>query len=328
MDKNINSTSAEYENATKNIEQLFNNISKQIYGQENVINLCLCAIFSGSHALLVGMPGLAKTLLILAISKALGQEFKRIQFTPDLMPNDILGAEILQTNDVGNREFRFVKGPIFSQILMADEINRASPKTQSALLEAMQEKKVTIAGHIYDLPSPFHVLATQNPIEHEGAYPLPEAQLDRFLLQIDVNYPDENIERKILTQTTGPDISDEIIPLEANALFEIQKIVRQIPISDKFLDTTLNLVRQLRPQTTKFENVKKYIEWGAGPRAGQAIILAAKSRALLRGRFSPSLDDLNFVASSALRHRIELNWNAKSNNIKIESLISEILNNS
>lgn len=321
----LNLANARFENAQKHIEQIINNIKLQIYGQENVINLCLCAIFSGSHALLIGMPGLAKTSLINAIAKSLGQDFGRIQFTPDLMPSDILGAEILQTNKDGEREFRFIKGPIFTQILMADEINRASPKTQSALLEAMQEQSVTIAGIKHELPHPFHVLATQNPIEHEGAYPLPEAQLDRFLLQIDVPYPDDKTERKILEMTTGPKITLPNSPLETNSLIEIQNLVRELPITEKFLETTLKLVRELRPETSNFANVKKYLEWGAGPRAGQSIIMAAKARALIRGSLSPSLDDLNYVAASALRHRVAFNWHAKSDNIKIENLIIEIL---
>lgn len=316
---------ARFEAAQNDIQNIQNNISKHIFGQEHTISLCLCAVMAGSHALLVGMPGVAKTLMVNVIAKSLGQDFKRIQFTPDLMPSDILGSEILETAQNGARNFRFIKGPIFTQILMADEINRASPKTQSALLEAMQENKVTIAGEIHQLPSPFHVLATQNPIEHEGAYPLPEAQLDRFLLQINVPYPDENTERKILIESTGANNLQIESAIAPQRLLELQNIVRELPISDRFLEVVIKLVRELRPETSDNANVKKYLEWGPGPRAGQAIIMASKARALLRGRAAPSLDDLNYVAKSALCHRISLNWQAKSDNIKIENLIEEIL---
>jgi MoxR-like ATPase len=324
MDLEIASVQNRLDDICAKIANVKSIIANEIFGQEKVIDLCLCAIFGGSHSLLVGMPGVAKTSLIAAIAKALGQDFKRIQFTPDLMPSDILGSEILETASDQSRNFRFVKGPIFTQILMADEINRASPKTQSALLEAMQENRVTIAGHSYQLPLPFHVLASQNPIEHEGAYPLPEAQLDRFLLQIDVPYPDEETEKKILLHTTQQNKKIETTPLAPSDLLEIQDFVRQFPISERFLDIVMALVRNLRPQTTKFENVQKYIEWGPGPRAGQALIMASKARALLRGRPAPSLDDLNFVAHSALIHRISFNWAAKSANVTLNDLINQI----
>ncbi len=313
-----------FNNFHAKIEDVKSQIGKQVFGQENTIDLCLCAILAGAHALLIGMPGVAKTSLVAAISQSLGQDFKRIQFTPDLMPNDILGSEILDTDKSGNRNFRFVKGPIFTQILMADEINRASPKTQSALLEAMQEGRITIAGNSLELPKPFHVLATQNPIEHEGAYPLPEAQLDRFLLQINVPYPDEATERKILIETTKSIENHISKPLVQNDLIEIQRIVRDLPISERLLETAIALVRNLRPETSNIEFVRQNVEWGPGPRAGQALILASKARAFLRGRSAPTLADLQFVAYSALCHRISFKWGVQNSGNDLNDLIKEI----
>lgn len=324
---NNSTINQDVDNAIAAVTKLKNSIHKVIYGQDNVVDLCLCALFAGSHALLVGMPGLAKTLLVETIAKSCGLGFSRVQFTPDLMPADILGSEVLETAKDGSRAFRFIKGPVFTQLLMADEINRASPKTQAALLQAMQERKVAISGENHDLPKPFHVLATQNPIEHEGAYPLPEAQLDRFLLEINVPYPDEDAERQVLINTTGT-FNDTIIEnLNAEELLKIQALVRSLPVSDKILDTVLSVVRNLRPQTTNLEVVKDNLEWGPSPRAGQAIILAAKARAFLRGHLIPTLEDVNFVAVSALNHRMSLNWNGKSRAINKASLIDLAFDN-
>ncbi len=314
----------QFDKARDAIAKVKQSIATKIFGQENVIDLALCAVFANSHALLLGMPGVAKTSLIIAIAKALGRDFKRIQFTPDLMPADILGSEVLENAEDGSRTFRFVKGPIFTQILMADEINRASPRTQSALLEAMQERKVTIAGVSYDLPKPFCVLASQNPIEHEGAYPLPEAQLDRFLLQIDVPYPDFETEKQILSNSQSLNSENETAIGETD-LELIQSICAQLPISEKFLDTIMKITRALRPQTSDIALVKECLEWGPSPRAGLAIIAAAKARALIKGRASPSLDDLHFVAKPALIHRHALNWNAQSKNIGFDQIYAEVL---
>lgn len=292
-------------------------------GQENVIDLCLATVLAGGHALLIGMPGLAKTKLVESIATSCGMDWRRIQFTPDLMPSDILGSEVLDEGPKGGRSFRFIKGPIFSQILMADEINRASPRTQSALLQAMQENHVSINGINYELPKPFHVLATQNPIEHEGAYPLPEAQLDRFLLQIDVPYPDADTEREILLKTTTNEALWSAQGATPSEVQELQILVRDLPISERFLDIVLGLVRELRPETTSIANVKKSVVWGPGPRGGQSIILAAKARALIKGKLSPTIDDINFVALSALQHRMALNWDAREHKVNCASLIGE-----
>lgn len=321
----LEAAEARIERARDIIAKIKASIGTAVLGQENVIDLCLATVLAGGHALLIGMPGLAKTKLVEAIANSCGMDWRRIQFTPDLMPSDILGSEVLDGDQTGNRSFRFIKGPIFSQILMADEINRASPRTQSALLQAMQENQVSINGINYPLPKPFHVLATQNPIEHEGAYPLPEAQLDRFLLQIDVPYPDEATERQILLKTT----TNEVLAANQGAgpaeLRELQKLVRDLPISERFLEVVLGLIRELRPETTSIPNVKKSVIWGPGPRGGQAIIMSAKARALIKGKISPTIDDLNFVASSALQHRMALNWNANEFEINCNKLIVEVL---
>ena len=322
--KNIAATKQSVDNAIASIEKLKTSVQGVIFGQENVIDLCLCALLGGNHALLVGMPGLAKTLLVETIAKSCGLGFNRVQFTPDLMPSDILGSEVLETDEKGGRNFRFINGPVFTQILMADEINRASPKTQAALLQAMQERKVAINGVNHDLPKPFHVLATQNPIEHEGAYPLPEAQLDRFLLEINVPYPDEDAEKQVLINTTGTQFDNDFTPLEDDELLGLQALVRSMPTSEKIIDKVLDIVRNLRPQTTKFEKVKNSLEWGPSPRAGQAIILAAKAHALLRGHLTPTLEDVNFVAKSALNHRMSLNWNGRSSGTSKSELIDMV----
>ena len=298
-------------------------IAKVVFGQERVVELVLATILAGGHALLIGAPGLAKTKLVETTARALGLDWGRVQFTPDLMPSDILGSEILDESASG-RSFRFVKGPIFTSLLMADEINRASPRTQSALLQAMQERHVTVAGASYDLPKPFHVLATQNPIEQEGTYPLPEAQLDRFLLKVDVNYPDAETERKILTDTTGMQEQTVHPVLDAERLIAIQTLVRRMTVPEKVVEKILTLVRSARPEQTNHPQVKKRVDWGPSPRAGQALMLAARSRALLRGRFAPSLDDVEALAEPALGHRMALAYDPTGQGGNLSTLIQEL----
>ena len=292
------------EEASASLQAVRSEIAKRVFGQERVIELSLCAVLAGGHALLVGAPGLAKTRLVETIGTALGLHNARIQFTPDLMPGDILGSEVLEESPDGKRAFRFIKGPIFTSLLMADEINRASPRTQSALLQAMQEKHVTIAGVRYDLPAPFHVLATQNPIEQEGTYPLPEAQLDRFLLKIDVSYPDLETERRILIETTGMQQAQTSTQLSADTLKALQILVRQMPVGETVLQTILDLVREARPEQSQDAAIRQHIEWGPSPRAGQALMLACRARALLRGRLAPSLEDVEALAEPCLAHRM------------------------
>jgi MoxR-like ATPase len=291
-------------------------IGKVIFGQEEVVELALITIFSGGHGLLVGLPGLAKTKLVETLGIVLGLSERRIQFTPDLMPSDILGSEILRTDAQGNRSFEFVKGPIFTQLLMADEINRASPRTQAALLQSMQEYHVTIAGQRYDLPTPFHVLATQNPLEQEGTYPLPEAQLDRFLMQIDVLYPSYEAERQILFETTGTGEHSAGQVLSAQQLQELQALVRRIPVGESVVKAILELVRSARPGEVADE-YDEFIEWGPGPRASQALMLTSRARALLQGRLAPSIDDILFLAEPVLQHRMQLSFAARAREDKI-----------
>ncbi|GLQ05728.1 AAA family ATPase [Sneathiella chinensis] len=307
------------------IADLKQGIAQHIFGQEQVIDLTLVTLLSGGHALLIGVPGLAKTKLVETLGSVLGLDEKRIQFTPDLMPADILGSEILDTAADGQRHFRFLKGPVFSQLLMADEINRASPRTQSALLQAMQEGFVTIAGEKHLLPQPFHVLATQNPIEQEGTYPLPEAQLDRFLMQINIEYPDRDTERRILLETTGTMEQAPTRILTAADLQAAQKLVRQIPVSDQVIEAILKLVRNARPGESDFDLVNRYVSWGPGPRASQALILAARAKALLDQRLSPSVDDIIELALPILRHRMALSFAARSEQITIENVIAALL---
>lgn len=300
-------------------------IAKAVFGQERVIDLVLSAVLAGGHALLVGAPGLAKTKLVETTARTLGLDWGRVQFTPDLMPGDILGSEVLDEAADGKRSFRFLKGPIFTQLLMADEINRASPRTQSALLQAMQEHHVTIAGAHYDLPSPFHVLATQNPIEQEGTYPLPEAQLDRFLLQVNVDYPDADTERRILIETTGdasPSIASILTP---QSLTEIQALVRNMPVPEKVVEAVLNLTRAARPEQSQVELVKDRVEWGPSPRAGQALMLTARARALLRGRLAPSVDDVEALAEPALVHRMALRFDPTGQVKHLSDVIAELV---
>ncbi len=315
---------AEAERAGSALERVRGEIGKAVFGQERVIELTLAAILAGGHVLLVGAPGLAKTRLVEAMARVLGLDWARVQFTPDLMPADILGSEVLDQDATGRRQFRFVKGPIFTQLLMADEINRASPRTQSALLQAMQERHVTIAGQAYDVPAPFHVLATQNPIEHEGAYPLPEAQLDRFLLQVDVPYPDAEIERRILIETTGLDEQRPQAVLDAGALMRLQQLVRAMPVGEKVLASILELVRSARPESSHDPRVSQHVAWGPGPRAGQALMLAVRARALLRGRLAPAIDDVAALARPALVHRMQLSFGARAEGLDIDTLVDEL----
>lgn len=313
------------ENLMTGFSELRTEISKVIYGQERVIELMLAAILAGGHALLVGAPGLAKTRLVETISTGLGLNWGRIQFTPDLMPSDILGSEVLDISDDGKRSFRFIKGPIFTQGLMADEINRASPRTQSALLQAMQEGEVTIAGKTHRLPQPFHVLATQNPIEQEGTYPLPEAQLDRFLLQIDISYPDEATEREILIKTTAHETPMAKKILNSKYLSEAQDVVRRMPIGDDVLKAIVELSRQARPETSNHQAVIDNVEWGPSPRAGQALMLTSRARALLRGRFAPNIEDVEALAEAALKHRMGLRFNPGHDRESVSSLIHQLI---
>jgi MoxR-like ATPase len=315
---------SEAERAGETLAQVRAEIGKSVFGQERVIELTLAAVLAGGHVLLVGAPGLAKTRLVEAMARALGLDWTRVQFTPDLMPADILGSEVLDQDEAGRRHFRFVKGPIFTQLLMADEINRASPRTQSALLQAMQEHHVTVAGTGYDVPTPFHVLATQNPIEHEGAYPLPEAQLDRFLLQVDVPYPEAEIERKILIETTGLVDATPNAVLDPRGLIALQQLVRRMPVGEKVLASILNLVRSARPGSSYDQRVNQHVAWGPGPRAGQALMLAVRARALLRGRLAPAIDDVAALARPALVHRMQLSFGARAEGLDIDSLVDDL----
>jgi MoxR-like ATPase len=302
--------------------ELKKEISKIIIGQDVVVDQVLLSIFSGGHALLVGVPGLAKTLMVNTISQALGLAFKRIQFTPDLMPSDILGSEILDEN----RQFKFIKGPIFSNIILADEINRTPPKTQAALLEAMQERSVTIAGQNYKLDLPYFVLATQNPIEQEGTYPLPEAQLDRFMFAIKLDYPSFAEEVEVVKSTTS-DSKPTIIPLfSAQEIIDFQHLIRRIPVADNVIEYAVTLVSKTRPDNAlSNEYVKNYLDWGAGPRASQNLILAAKANAAFNGKFSPDIEDVKAVAVGILRHRIIKNYKADAEGITEEMIIDKLL---
>jgi MoxR-like ATPase len=299
-------------------------IGAVIFGQERVVDLTLALLLAGGHGLLIGVPGLAKTKLVETLGIVVGLDALRVQFTPDLMPSDILGSEVMEEGLDGKRVFRFIRGPIFAQLLMADEINRASPRTQSALLQAMQEHHVTVAGARHDLPSPFHVLATQNPLEQEGAYPLPEAQLDRFLLQVDVGYPDRVAERRILIETTGDREAKPRPVMSAEDLLAAQRIVRRAPIGDRVVEAILDLVRAARPGEGDPE-LTKGIGWGPGPRAAQALMLAARARALVDGRLSPSLEDIATLAEPALKHRMALTFAARAEGETTTAVIARLV---
>ena len=300
---------------------LKNEISKVIVGQDIVIEQILISIFSGGHSLLIGVPGLAKTLMVNTISNALGLDFKRIQFTPDLMPSDILGSEILDHE----RQFKFIKGPVFSNILLADEINRTPPKTQSALLEAMQERSVTIGGKHYSLDSPYFVLATQNPIEQEGTYPLPEAQLDRFMFSINLQYPTFDEEVEVVKRTTSKSNSKVDIIFSAEEILDFQKLIMKIPVADNVINYAVTMVGKSRPDSIGSNSiVKQYVDWGAGPRASQNLILAAKTFAVINNKLSPDIEDVQAVAIGVLRHRIIKNYKAESDGISIESIVESL----
>jgi MoxR-like ATPase len=307
------------------IQDVRDTTASTIFGQDRVIELALITLLSGGHALLIGVPGLAKTSLVETLGAVLGIQNKRIQFTPDLMPSDIVGSEVLEEGTGGRRSFRFVKGPVFTQLLMADEINRASPKTQSALLQAMQEHHVTVAGVRHDVPRPFHVLATQNPLEQEGTYPLPEAQLDRFLLQIDVSYPDEAAERRMLFATTGLEDRSLKTILSADELMMAQRLVRQLPVGDQVVDAILKLVRSARPGTGIDQEFEDMIAWGPGPRASQALMLAVRAKAMIDGRLAPSIDDVIELAEPVLKHRMALTFAARAEGLQMSDLVAKLV---
>ena len=299
-------------------------IGRVIFGQERVVDQTIITLLSGGHALLIGVPGLAKTRLVETLGTVFGLDDKRVQCTPDLMPADILGSEVLEEGDSGRRSFRFIPGPVFCQVLMADEINRASPRTQSALLQAMQERRVTVAGQAHDLPRPFHVLATQNPLEQEGTYPLPEAQLDRFLMEIDVGYPDLEAERHMLIATTGAEQDDAVPVMTAEELIAAQRLVRRIPVGESVVEAILKLVRQGRPETSDIPEVGDHVAWGPGPRASQSLMLAIRACALLDGRLTPSVDDVVALAGPVLRHRMALNFAARAEGITMDHMIGRL----
>ncbi|NQZ78147.1 MAG: MoxR family ATPase [Ekhidna sp.] len=306
----------------EDFSKLESEISKKIIGQKEVVRLLITSLFCNGHSLLVGVPGLAKTLLVQTVSNCLGLNFNRIQFTPDLMPSDILGAETLDKE----RNLRFIKGPVFSNVILADEINRTPPKTQSALLEAMQESSITVAGENYALDKPFFVLATQNPIEQEGTYPLPEAQLDRFMFMIKLNYPKFEDELEVVKRTTAEETESTSEIISKKEILEYQNLIRKVPVADNVFEYAVNLVAKTRPNGEKADQVaKSYLEWGAGPRAGQFLVLAAKCNALINGKYSPDIEDIKSVSTAVLRHRIVRNFRAEAEGISEEKIISDLL---
>jgi MoxR-like ATPase len=307
-------------------ERILTEVRKVIVGQDRVVDELLTALFSDGHVLLVGVPGLAKTLLISTLAQVLDLAFNRVQFTPDLMPSDITGTEVLEEDrSTGKRAFKFVRGPIFANMILADEINRTPPKTQAALLQAMQEKAVTAAGQTLPLTLPFFVLATQNPIEQEGTYPLPEAQLDRFMFNIYVDYPSEEEERQIVVATTGVVQQDVRRVFSGEEILHVQRTVRRVPVSDHVVSYAVSLARHTRPAHTSYDFVKNYVSWGAGPRASQYLVLAAKTRAVLHGRPTPSAEDVRSVAPSVLRHRVIPNFNAEAENVQVVDLVQRLM---
>ena len=313
----------EFEAITAKLRTARDALNEVVFGQNDVIELAMTAILAGGHALIVGAPGLAKTKLATSLGTVLGLSEKRVQFTPDLMPADILGSEVLDENN-GKRAFRFVKGPVFCQLLMADEINRASPRTQSALLQAMQEHHVTVAGERHDLPSPFHVLATQNPIEQEGTYPLPEAQLDRFLMQVDISYPPLEAERRMLFATTGNNEAVAQSILTTDDLLAAQHLTRNIPVGEQVTNAILKVVRSARPGADSEKFINDAVAWGPSPRASQALMLCAKARALLQGRLSPSIEDVIALLDPVFKHRMALNYSARADGVTIKSVIDRL----
>ena len=307
------------------IARVRSQIGRAIHGQQEVVDQALITLLSGGHVLLVGVPGLGKSRLVETLGVVMGLATKRVQFTPDLMPADILGSEVLDEDEAGRRRFRFVPGPVFCQLLMADEINRASPRTQSALLQAMQEQTVTVGGVEHPLPRPFHVLATQNPIEQEGTYPLPEAQLDRFLLEITVTYPERAAERAMLIATTGAAEAPPDPGLTAEELLRAQALIRRVPVGETVLDAILAIVRGGRPESSEDEIVRRHVAWGPGPRAAQALMLATRARALLDGRLAPSVEDVIALAQPVLRHRMALNFSARADGVVLSDIIARLV---
>jgi MoxR-like ATPase len=308
-------------------KELRNEISKVIVGQDKIIEQIMIAILSKGHCLLVGVPGLAKTLIVKTLSEVMDLKFSRIQFTPDLMPADITGTEILENDSEGKKIFKFIKGPVFANILLADEINRTPPKTQSALLESMQEHRVTAAGNTYKLEEPFFVLATQNPIEQEGTYPLPEAQLDRFMFNLWLEYPEFDEELEIIRRTTSMYLPELKIIFSRDDIMLFQDLVRKVPVADEVINFAVSLVSRTRPSNSKSPKiVKDYISWGAGPRASQYLILGAKTYSILEGRFSPNIDDIKKIAQPVLRHRLITNFNSEADGVSVLSIIESLLN--
>ena len=323
--KDIEEVKKDFTIANKKLSSVKNEINNLVFGQNLVIDQILISILAEGHALIIGLPGLAKTRIVSFLSIILGFATKRVQFTPDLMPSDILGSEILEENAKSGKDFRFIEGPIFSQLLLADEINRASPRTQSALLQAMQEKKVTITGNTYDLPKPFHVLATQNPIDQEGTYPLPEAQLDRFLMNIRISYPDQSAERKILNLSNEKTDASPKNVLTSNELLEIQNFVKDIPVGESVVQYILNIIKQSRPETSEVKSVKENILWGPSPRASLALMTTCRAKAFLENRYSPSVFDVQSLVKPILSHRLKLNISAKSENVNIEEILDDVI---
>ena len=324
--KDIEKVKKDFTIANEKLSSVKNEINNLVYGQTFVIDQILISILAEGHALIIGLPGLAKTRIVSFLSIILGFETKRVQFTPDLMPSDILGSEILEENAKSGKDFRFIEGPIFSQLLLADEINRASPRTQSALLQAMQEKKVTITGNTYDLPKPFHVLATQNPIDQEGTYPLPEAQLDRFLMNISISYPDQNAERKILNLSNEKNDASPKNILASNELLDIQNFIKEIPVGESVVQYILNVIKQSRPETSEIKSVKENILWGPSPRASLALMTTCRAKAFLENRYSPSVFDVQSLLKPVLSHRLKLNISAKAENVQVEEILDDVIN--
>ena len=316
---------AQIEALGEQLQEARRSIGRVIFGQDHVVDQSLIALLSGGHALLIGVPGLAKTRLVETLGRVFGLEDNRVQCTPDLMPADIIGSEVLEEHEDGRRRFRFIEGPVFCQLLMADEINRASPRTQSALLQAMQEHRVTVAGQSHDLPRPFHVLATQNPLEQEGTYPLPEAQLDRFIMEIDVGYPDLEAEREMLLATTGAESTEALAVMDAEQLMAAQRLVRRIPVGESVVEAILGTVRNGRPDSTDLPEVAEQVAWGPGPRASQALMLAVRARALIDGRLAPSVDDVVALTPGVLRHRMALNFAARADGATIDGVIERLI---
>ncbi|HMR34332.1 MAG TPA: MoxR family ATPase [Geminicoccaceae bacterium] len=316
---------SEVEQAIARLDEVRTEIGRVIFGQERVVDETLVTLLSGGHALLVGVPGLAKTRLAETLGVVLGMSQKRVQFTPDLMPADILGSEVLDEGPGGRQAFRFIPGPVFAQLLMADEINRASPRTQAALLQAMQERRVTVAGQDHGLPQPFHVLATQNPIEQEGTYPLPEAQLDRFLLQVDVDYPSADAERRMMISTTSGHEEQPRAVLDAATLQHMQELVRRVPVGEQIVELILRLVRAGRPENRAIDGIERLVSWGPGPRASQALMLAVRARALLDRRLAPAVEDVTALAGPVLRHRMAVTFAARAEGVTIDDVVGRLV---